>query len=242
MSIKIVVCDSGVGGLAVLNMITKEFPFCKFVYVSDLKNMPYGNKSSDEIKRICAKRIKFAKSIKADCLIIACNTLATVGSEVIEKERGIDIFTILPPLERILNFSLEKTKIFCTEATAKSIILNRVIAINKDSVVPLKSFASEIEKNIFNLQKIDLSFLNFINLEDGRVYLSCTHYIHLKNAFKNHFSSCEIFDGTEELLTEIRKKFTFYLKGKRLKISFRGSGKRKMKRAFYHLYGEKSKK
>ena len=239
---KIVVCDSGVGGLAVLKKLIDAFPLCSFVYLSDLKNMPYGNKSTEKLKCICASKIKFAKRIKADCLVVACNTLATVGAELFLQENHLEIFSVAPPVEKILTLSLEKIKIFCTEATAKSGWIRRIIELNKDSVIPLKSLAFDIEKNIFNLKKIDLQFLKTVKLDKGRVYLSCTHYIHLKNAFERHFSGCEIFDGTEELITRLGKKITFYKKGKKLKITFKGSGKRKMKRAFYHLYGKKNEK
>ena len=44
MKAKIAVCDSGVGGVAVLIKTVKKFPQFSYIYISDCKNMPYGNK------------------------------------------------------------------------------------------------------------------------------------------------------------------------------------------------------
>ncbi len=242
MSKKIVVCDSGVGGLAVLIKLVKAFPNAYFYYLSDLKNMPYGSKSKEELAKLLIKKISFAKRVKADCLVIACNTLATVGADLVEKEKKLKIFSVLPPLQKIANFPLEKTKIFCTEATAKSPLLSGIIAKNSTTVISLKNLAKEVEENIFDLHKINLDFLNEINLEKGRIYLSCTHYIHLVDFFKIRFPYCKIFDGTEDLIYELTKNFTFLsLKGKNCKIRFRGTGKCRMKKVYKHLLTEKKK-
>ena len=45
------VIDSGIGGLSVLNALTRKLPFESFIYYGDNKNAPYGNKSLDFIKR-----------------------------------------------------------------------------------------------------------------------------------------------------------------------------------------------
>ncbi|MBE5764453.1 MAG: hypothetical protein E7339_02485 [Clostridiales bacterium] len=241
MSKKMVVCDSGVGGLAVLIKLVKAFPSAHFYYLSDLKNMPYGSKSKEELISLLLKKISFAKRVKADCLVIACNTLATVGAEAIKKEKKLKIFSILPPVEKIADFPLEKTRIFCTPATAKSKILSGIIAKNGNVVIPFKSLAEEVEKNIFNLQNISTDFLSDFSLKKGRIYLSCTHYIHLANLFKIHFPTCEIFDGTEELINELNKEITFLNnEAKKGKIFFRGTGKRRIKRAFYYLLRSQS--
>lgn len=241
MSTKIVVCDSGVGGLAVLKKLVNALPFAKFYYLSDCKNMPYGNKEANALKKLCIKKINFANRVGASCLVVACNTLATVGAEVFKNEKSLKIFYVLPPVQKIANFPLEKTKIFCTEATAKSQLLSEIIAKNPSVVIPLKNLAKKVEENIFDLQKIDLSFLDKFSLEDGRIYLSCTHYIHLADFFKIRFPSCKIFDGTEDLIDELTKKFTsFNLKGKNCKIRFRGAGKCRMKRVYNHLLTSKT--
>ena len=51
------VIDSGIGGLTVLNELSKTFPKLNFVYYGDNENAPYGNKSIDELKKLVLKGI-----------------------------------------------------------------------------------------------------------------------------------------------------------------------------------------
>ena len=43
------VFDSGLGGLTVLNDLAKSFPNQSYIYLGDLANLPYGNKSKNNI-------------------------------------------------------------------------------------------------------------------------------------------------------------------------------------------------
>ena len=69
MCAKIAVTDSGVGGLAVLKKLEKRFPFVDFVYVSDYKNFPYGNKSKAEVQLFCKNNLEIALNSGADIFL-----------------------------------------------------------------------------------------------------------------------------------------------------------------------------
>ena len=43
------VFDSGLGGIAILKEVRKRYPNNDYVYIGDNKNLPYGNKSKDEL-------------------------------------------------------------------------------------------------------------------------------------------------------------------------------------------------
>ena len=47
--ITIGVFDSGLGGLTVLKYLLKMFPGTNFIYLGDLENLPYGNKSTKKV-------------------------------------------------------------------------------------------------------------------------------------------------------------------------------------------------
>ena len=81
----IVVTDSGAGGLFVLDKLVRAFPREKFVYFSDVGNMPYGNKSDERIRELCGMRVDFAKRKKGKLIVVACNTMSAVGREVFEN-------------------------------------------------------------------------------------------------------------------------------------------------------------
>ncbi|MCD6310425.1 MAG: hypothetical protein J7M18_06895 [Candidatus Eremiobacteraeota bacterium] len=51
--------DSGVGGLTVLKLMKSELPAENFIYLADLANVPYGNKSPAQINMIVSRILDF---------------------------------------------------------------------------------------------------------------------------------------------------------------------------------------
>ena len=68
------VFDSGIGGVTVLKEILKILPNENYIYYSDSKNNPYGDKSDKEVLEICDDIVQ--KLLNQDCkaIVIACNT------------------------------------------------------------------------------------------------------------------------------------------------------------------------
>lgn len=56
---KIGVFDSGIGGVTVLRELIKILPKENYIYYSDSKNNPYGDKTQEEIINICDKIVQF---------------------------------------------------------------------------------------------------------------------------------------------------------------------------------------
>ena len=52
------VFDSGIGGITVLKEIIKLLPKENYIYYSDSKNNPYGDKSDNEVIDICDNIVK----------------------------------------------------------------------------------------------------------------------------------------------------------------------------------------
>ena len=71
---KIGVFDSGIGGATVLKEIIKILPNQEYIYYSDSKNNPYGDKTDREILEICDKITKYLLKEKCTIIVIACNT------------------------------------------------------------------------------------------------------------------------------------------------------------------------
>lgn len=73
------VFDSGVGGLTVLAALEKRLPALDYVYFGDNANLPYGTKSPEQVRRLCAKAAIFFKQQKIDFLVVACNTASSLA-------------------------------------------------------------------------------------------------------------------------------------------------------------------
>ena len=52
MQNKIAVLDSGVGGLVLLKRLQKLLPYHDFLYFADNINVPYGNKTNEQIEQL----------------------------------------------------------------------------------------------------------------------------------------------------------------------------------------------
>ncbi len=97
---KIVVFDSGFGGLTVLKELLKVLPNEEYIYYGDSANAPYGEKTHDELleltSAICSK-VSDAYDVKG--FVIACNTTTSeVWNELTEKYSDYGFVGIEPAL------------------------------------------------------------------------------------------------------------------------------------------------
>src|SRR6478609_501220 len=77
---RILVFDSGVGGLSIVHEIQKKLPFAPLVYASDNAFFPYGTKGEAElIARVDAVFHKILAAHRADVIVVACNTASTLA-------------------------------------------------------------------------------------------------------------------------------------------------------------------
>ena len=73
----ILLFDSGVGGLTVLDALRAELPDAPVIYVADNAGLPYGTKSEAQIAaRVCGMMGRMAERLKPRLVCIACNTRA----------------------------------------------------------------------------------------------------------------------------------------------------------------------
>ena len=87
--------DSGIGGVTVLKEIIKVLPNENYIYYSDTKNNPYGDKTNEEIIKICDEITQYF--IKRNCkvIVIACNTASAKASMYLrEKYKDIEFYEI----------------------------------------------------------------------------------------------------------------------------------------------------
>jgi len=76
---RILVFDSGVGGLSIVREIQKKLPFAPLIYASDNAFFPYGTKGEAElITRVDAVLHKIIASYPIDIIVVACNTASTL--------------------------------------------------------------------------------------------------------------------------------------------------------------------
>lgn len=213
--------DSGVGGLSVLSECKKLLPSENFIYLGDNENLPYGNKSVSTLFSIAKKNICILESYGVKAIVLACNTLSTSLYSELSSFTKVKIIPTFPVyIESILPNSL----LICTNRTAKSKYLKPFN--NLVDILPLCHLASDIENNVFNLEKINLNSHFLHPLKNyNNVILGCTHYSLIKSKIQKHFDMVNIIDPATIVADNLIKHLTTYnltAKGES-KITFIGS-------------------
>jgi len=71
--------DSGLGGLTVLDAVSKRLPDVPFVYFGDNANAPYGVRDADDIYDLTCAAVSKMFDHGCDLVILACNTAASAA-------------------------------------------------------------------------------------------------------------------------------------------------------------------
>ncbi|MEO0443291.1 MAG: glutamate racemase [Pseudomonadota bacterium] len=113
---RILVFDSGVGGLSICESIQQQLPHCVISYASDTAAFPYGSKPEDElIHRVDLVLHKLHALCQADIIVVACNTASTVALPKIRRRFSIPIVGVVPAVKPAA--ALSRTKVIGLLAT-----------------------------------------------------------------------------------------------------------------------------
>jgi glutamate racemase len=215
--IRIVVTDSGLGGLSVAAKIEKAFKElslpadAEIIFFNSLPYSKFGYNlielEKDRIKLFDSALSGMKKHYNPDLIVIACNTLSVLfpKTKFASKEK-IAVCGIIEPGVDILFKKLEESNestaiILGTETTVLSNVhkielVKRGIKADRIINQPCKNLESEIQldpngKAAFDLiEKYVRSALIAVEQNFGKLYfaLCCTHYQYSKDVFQNIIS------------------------------------------------------
>lgn len=196
--------DSGIGGLTVLHEAFQVLPHEDFIYFSDGKNAPYGNKPKEQIKLLTFDAVEFMLSkYSLKALVVACNTATSIAIDDLRKRYDFPIIGMEPAVKPAI--ALAKSKrvlVFATELTLEEVKFKDLVAkFDTHKVidyVPLQALVGIAERFEFD-EKTILEYLEKqlvpLHLQDyGAVVLGCTHFPYFKNYFKQLFNA-PLIDG-----------------------------------------------
>lgn len=219
----IAVLDSGIGGLSVLSVLNKKLFGKRFFYFGDNLNAPYGNKTLNELRRISTNNISFLIDYNIDAIVLGCNTLSVNLLHEIEYFSGVKTFGVFPPVE-YARITGGKTLLLSTVSTAGNYKASEQIF-----PLGLEYLARDIEKNVYDLSKIDLMMHIKPHIKEKNyfdtVILGCTHYEFIKNKIFNHLKPQKILSGvnfTADLVSEFFQDDKSLVKCRQNEIYFIG--------------------
>lgn len=126
---RIGVFDSGVGGLSVLREIHRHLPQLPTIYYADQANLPYGERSLEDIRGLVKKSAEFLIGYGARIIVIACHTASAASLHDLRASYPeIPIVGMEPAVKP----AAEGTKtgvigVWTTRATAQSSLYRSVI-------------------------------------------------------------------------------------------------------------------
>jgi len=135
------ILDCGVEGFNILEVLTQRFKHENFVYVGDVKNNPYYNLSSDNVKELIRKNLEILKNENVKLIIVTSDVICDLGKEELEK-LNIPVFDIVSILTDYVNDNYEqknialfaKEKVIDANLYQKNFKYNRLFNIISDEV------------------------------------------------------------------------------------------------------------
>lgn len=183
---KLGVFDSGIGGKAVAAALQKTFPAAEIITVNDRANVPYGDKTNDEIIRLTAAAIQPLFAAECDIIILACNSATAAAITPLRRRYPSQKFIGLEPM---IKPAAQQTKtktiaVFATPATLASARYKTLVQTYGQDMTIIEpdcsTWAFMIENDTINRQHIERTVRDVCARGADVIVLGCTHYHWIK--------------------------------------------------------------
>lgn len=112
--------DSGVGGLSVLQEVTRRVPHVSTVYLADTAHFPYGTKSENEIRTIATQAVERLLPYKPEIIVVACNTASTSALDHLRQQYPqVTFIGLVPAIKPAV--AMSQTKKIAVLATTRTL-------------------------------------------------------------------------------------------------------------------------
>ncbi len=184
---KLGIFDSGIGGEAVAAALQISFPNAEIMTVNDKDNIPYGDKSVDEVNRLTDQAIQPLLQAQCDIIVIACNTATAVAIENLRSHYPNQKFIGIEPMIKTAA-SLTKSKVIAVCATPATLDSQRYDELVEKYGAHLTiiepdctQWAYLIENNQLNRSHIESVANDACQQGADVIVLGCTHYHWIKD-------------------------------------------------------------
>lgn len=203
--------DSGVGGLSVFSRFRKALPNENLIYFGDLKNLPYGNKTQEELIGFARSILSFFETKNVKAVVIACNTSSALAYETVKKEYDFEIYPIIQSCAKVISsLDIEHVGVFATQGTVNSGAYKSEI-LKYNSKIEVKEIAcpnwvSIVEgvSDINSDEDVKSHMEEMLKFEPEKIILGCTHYPYLLDTLSK-YAPKEIFIDPAEIFVEFIK-------------------------------------
>lgn len=203
--------DSGVGGLSVYAAFRELMPNENTIYYGDLKNLPYGNKTQEELIGFARNILDFFATKNVKAVVIACNTSSALAYEYVKDDYEFEIYPIIQSCAKVISsMDIEKIGVFATVGTVNSgaykkelIKYNPKLQVKE---VACPNWVSIVEGLLDDAEEdIKLHVEEMKAFAPDKIILGCTHYPYLIESLSRYLKS-DIFIDPAKIFVEYLKE------------------------------------
>jgi glutamate racemase len=186
---KILMFDSGLGGLTVFREVAAVRPEADYIYVADDAAFPYGAIAEPAlVARVVALMGELIEAHRPDLIVIPCNTASTIVLPDLRKTYAVPFVGTVPAIKPACAASVtRRVSVLGTEATVKREYTRALIRDYagdcKVTLVGSKKLAGYAEDDLAGAKIDDIAIREEIVpafIDDGNrtdtIVLACTHY------------------------------------------------------------------
>lgn len=183
---RILVFDSGVGGLSIAACIHQQLPAVKLLYLADNAGFPYGNQPESVVVERSQALISAAiGEFSFDVIVVACNTASTVVLPHLRAMTSIPVIGVVPAIKPAVAVSVNRRiGVLATPATVRRPYLMDLIGEFADGCTVERlghpDLVYWIERLVTGVPVPEASLSSalqpFRDADVDTVVLGCTHY------------------------------------------------------------------
>jgi glutamate racemase len=192
---RILVFDSGLGGLSIVDKIGRTNTDVDVCYLADTAFFPYGNRGDNELlSRIPAIIAQGIAACDPSLVVIACNTASTLALERVRGQTSLPVIGVVPAIKPAAALTKSGTiGLLATPNTVNRPYTDQLIADFAQGVHVIRhgafGLAGAVETHLcggsLDMAVLKSSVDGLFNQEGSEaidvVVLACTHYPHVQS-------------------------------------------------------------
>lgn len=193
--------DSGVGGLTVFEKVKTLLPNENYLYFGDLKHIPYGEKTPEQLIKYADEIFKFFEEKHAKAVIMACNTTSANVYDTLKDNYSFKIYPLIQSCANIIaQMPIKRIGVLATEATIKTKTYTKWLKKYNPSLEVFEMSCPEwvtiveerTQNKLENIAVIKSCLDEMLKNDPDKIILGCTHYPYLLDVL-TQFAPKELF-------------------------------------------------
>ncbi|MDV2077304.1 glutamate racemase [Marinobacter xestospongiae] len=192
---RVLVFDSGLGGLSVAGCIRRTLPALELVYLADNARFPYGDQAEETVVEHSVQLMeRTLAAYPADMVVVACNTASTVVLPELRQRIAVPVVGVVPAIKPAAQLSDNRCLgLLATPATIRRPYLDQLVADYAADCQLTRIGHPQLVRWIeqwvggadLPLAQLDQALAPFRSAEVDTVVLGCTHYPLISEALRS---------------------------------------------------------